>query len=70
MARVKKVLKELKKFGYEVTEEQLKKYIAAGWCPSEVNGEYPEETAEELVGSFELQALLDEHKESGAEKFL
>jgi len=67
---VEKILKQLKKFGYEVTEEEIKKYSDAGWCPSEINGNYPEETVAELMASFELQALLDEHTKDSYEKFL
>jgi hypothetical protein len=65
VASVKLVLRQLRNKGYTFTEKDLETYANAGWCPSGINGEYPDETAEELLASFELQSLLDSHELRG-----
>lgn len=56
------VLKKLAQRGYRVSESDLRRCIDAGWCPNEYRGEYPDDTVEELVASFELECLLDKFR--------
>ncbi len=65
MENVKLTLRKLRNKGYTFTEKDLETYAKAGWCPSGINGEYPDETVEELLASFELQSLLDSHQWRG-----
>ncbi len=53
------VLRKLAQRGYKVTDGDLERYIEVGWCPDHYEGEFPDDTVEELIASFELQHLLD-----------
>ena len=56
------VLRKLSQRGYKVSESDLRHCIDAGWCPDEYKGEYPDDTVEELIASFELEYLLDKFR--------
>ncbi len=63
------VLKKLRRMGYLSSEKTLDRYVEAGWCPDHCDGEYPEDTIEELIASMELQDILDAFTEKPKKNF-